>query len=59
MKKLLALTLALSGALLLTTSALLPDGLGIGDQAPDFKLKNVDGKKYALADIKEDRKSVV
>ena len=53
MKKLLALTLALSGALLLTTSALLPDGLGIGDQAPDFKLKNVDGKKYALADIKD------
>jgi len=51
MKKLLALTIALSGALLLTTSALLPGGLGIGDQAPDFKLKNVDGKLYSLAGI--------
>ncbi len=53
MKKLLALTLALGGALLLMTSALLTGGLGIGDQAPDFKLKNVDGKMYALADIKD------
>ncbi len=53
MKKLLALTIALSGALLLTTSALLPGGLSIGDQAPDFKLKNVDGKMYSLADIKD------
>ncbi len=28
-------------------------GLSIGDYAPDFKLKNVDGKMVALADYKE------
>ncbi len=29
------------------------DGLQIGETAPDFSLKNVDGKLYSLADIKD------
>ena len=28
------------------------DGLQVGETAPDFQLKNVDGKMYSLADIK-------
>ena len=29
------------------------DGIKIGDKAPAFILKNVDGKKYALMDVKD------
>lgn len=28
-------------------------GLKVGDKAPDFKLKNVDGKAYSLQDVKD------
>ncbi|MCO6480516.1 MAG: thioredoxin family protein [Phaeodactylibacter sp.] len=35
------------------TVALKPDGAGIGDKAPDFKLKNVDGKEYSFHNIKD------
>jgi peroxiredoxin len=31
-----------------------PKGLDIGQIAPDFKLKNVDGRLVALADVKDD-----
>lgn len=37
----------------------LPPGYKIGDTAMDFKLKNVDGKSYALADLKETKGYVV
>lgn len=33
--------------------ALKEGGLAIGDKAPDFKLQNIDGKYYSLADIKD------
>jgi peroxiredoxin len=33
--------------------ALKTDGLALGEKAPDFKLENVDGKFYSLADIKD------
>ena len=35
------------------TVALTSDGLSIGDKAPDFNLKNVDGKFYSLDDVKD------
>ncbi len=34
-------------------------GLKVGDKAIDFKLKNVDGKNYALADLKKAKGYVV
>jgi peroxiredoxin len=34
-------------------------GLKVGDKATDFKLKNVDGKNYALADLKKAKGYVV
>ena len=56
MKKLLGLSISLIAALTLLVSAGLADrneGLKVGDKAPSFKLKNVDGKEYALEDIKD------
>lgn len=35
------------------TSADLPDGVKVGDKAPDFVLENVDGKKAALASFEK------
>lgn len=35
------------------TVALKPDGVGVGDKAPAFKLKNVDGKEYSFENIKD------
>ncbi|MCB9265804.1 MAG: thioredoxin family protein [Lewinellaceae bacterium] len=35
------------------TVALKPDGVGVGDKAPEFKLKNVDGKEYSFQDIRD------
>ncbi|MCB0596668.1 MAG: thioredoxin family protein [Lewinellaceae bacterium] len=35
------------------TVALKPDGVGVGDKAPVFKLKNVDGKEYSFQNIKD------
>ncbi len=35
-----------------TEPAVTKDGLQIGDKAPDFKLQNIDGKYYSLADVK-------
>lgn len=29
------------------------EGIAVGEQAPDFELKNVDGKTYSLAGIKD------
>jgi peroxiredoxin len=29
------------------------EGIAVGEQAPDFELKNVDGKTYSLADLKD------
>jgi peroxiredoxin len=35
------------------TVALKPAGVGVGDKAPVFKLKNVDGKEYSFQTIKD------
>ncbi|MCO6489061.1 MAG: thioredoxin family protein [Phaeodactylibacter sp.] len=35
------------------TVALKPDGVGVGDKAPAFSLKNVDGKEYSFETIKD------
>ncbi len=62
MKKLLlfAMTLLLfsfgNPALLLhqnkaTVSHLEPEGIGVGDKAPNFNLKNIDGKEYSFDNI--------
>lgn len=56
MKKLLGFSFTLLAALALLVSATMPDqtkGLKVGDKAPTFKLKNVDGKVYSLEDVKD------
>ncbi len=35
------------------------EGLKVGDKAPDFKLKNVDGKYYALSDLQRHVKGFI
>lgn len=35
------------------TVALKPDGVGVGDKAPAFTLKNIDGKEYSFQAIKD------
>ena len=35
------------------TVALKPDGVGVGDKAPAFTLKNIDGKEYSFQNIKD------
>jgi peroxiredoxin len=46
--------LALTGLVLLIAAALpVAPGLKVGDKAPDFKLKNVDGRMVSLAGIKD------
>lgn len=56
MKQLLFL-LAFAGLFTAFTTG--PTGYNVGDKASDFKLKNVDGKSYSLADIKEAKGYVV
>lgn len=53
MKKYFTLTVALLAGLALLTSAVLNNGLSVGDKAPDFKLKNIDGEMYSLSTIKD------
>ncbi len=54
MKKRIELSIALFAGLILFLSAgPALSGLEVGDKAPDFKLKNVDGKWYSLQDIKD------
>ena len=56
MKQLLFL-LAFAGFFAAFTNG--PAGYVVGDKATDFKLKNVDGKTYSLADIKDVKGYVV
>ncbi|HMP98891.1 MAG TPA: thioredoxin family protein [Cyclobacteriaceae bacterium] len=44
------LLLGLVAVFLLAASAPVNNGLEVGDKAPDFKLKNVDGKMVSMAD---------
>lgn len=56
MKKVFGLSIALLAGLFILMSAGLADrvqGLSIGDKAPDFRLKSVDGKYYSLATFKD------
>ncbi len=41
-------------AFLLVSALLVGDGVKVGDKAPDFSLKNVDGKTLSLADYAEE-----
>lgn len=52
--KLLALLVAFA-----TSSALMAQGYAVGDAATDFSLKNIDGKKVALADYKQAKGFIV
>lgn len=47
--RLAVIMLSVIAATTTITSADLPDGVKIGDKAPDFVLENIDGKKAALA----------
>ena len=57
MKKVLFFSFALvafaAGFMALSFTTAGTGALKVGDQAPDFKLKNVDGKYYSLEDIKD------
>ncbi|MEM9919976.1 MAG: thioredoxin family protein [Bacteroidota bacterium] len=60
MKKLFGLIalFAVSAAFVLNTSA--PgEGLDIGDKAPDFKLKHIDGKYYSLSQLQPQVKGFI
>jgi peroxiredoxin len=46
------LLLAVAGVFMAATSSV-DFGLKVGDKAPDFKLKNIDGKYYSLEDVKD------
>lgn len=46
-------------AALATSGALLANGYNVGDEATDFSLKNVDGKKVSLSDYKEAKGFIV
>lgn len=58
MKKLLPLmSLFLFAGLLF--SSFVGDGLAVGDKAPDFKLKNIDGNELSLADMSGNKGFIV
>ncbi|MEM8526693.1 MAG: thioredoxin family protein [Bacteroidota bacterium] len=46
-------------ALLVSATLLTKNGLQVGDTAPDFRLKNVDGKMISLADFEEAKGFVI
>jgi len=59
MKRIFGFSLALAALAAVIIAATAPattpatGGIKIGDKAPDFKLKGVDGKTYSLAEIKD------
>ncbi len=59
-KNLLSSFFAFAGLALLLAAALpVSTGLKVGDKAPDFKLKNVDGRMVSLADYKDAKGYIV
>jgi peroxiredoxin len=59
MKKFLLSGLVAVAALAVSFTLAGPAGLKVGDTAQDFKLKNVDGKEYGLADFKKAKGYIV
>lgn len=60
MKKILSLlSFVLLALLIAFKPAEQPPGYKIGDTATDFKLKNIDGKHYSLADLKQAKGYIV
>ena len=53
------LKLVLTGAILITLSVYNKVGLGVGDEAPDFQLKNVDGQMISLGSNKSAKGYIV
>ncbi len=51
--------LSLFATLFFTTSILMAQGLSVGDVAPDFRLKNVDGKYVSMADYPDAKGFIV
>lgn len=46
-------------AFLLVSALLVGDGVKVGDKAPDFALKNIDGKTLSLADYDKEKGLIV
>jgi peroxiredoxin len=59
MQRFFAFLIAMAAALALWTAASLPGGLKVGDTAPDFRLKNVDGSMVSLKDFKKAKGFIV
>lgn len=59
MQRLSAFLFLLATAGFLWTAAFLPGGLKVGDTAPDFRLKNVDGNMVSLKDFKKAKGFIV
>jgi peroxiredoxin len=58
MKKIILITTLVAG-IFATTTSMIPSGYSVGDNAADFKLKNVDGKMVSLADYKSAKGFIV
>lgn len=59
MKKLIGLALLFVGAIaFMSTTIIAPEGLKIGDTAPEFNLENIDGNMVSLASTASDYKKL-
>lgn len=59
MKKSLGILAVLFVAVAMFLAAAIEDGLKVGDKAPDFELKNVDGKMVSLSDFADAKGFVI
>ncbi len=59
MQRFVASLFLIAAAGLLWTAATLPGGLKVGDTAPDFRLKNVNGNMVSLQDFKKAKGFIV
>ena len=59
MKNIITLFLVLSASIMMAANILTEGGLQVGDKAPDFSLKNLDGSFVSLSDYKDPKGYIV